>query len=67
MKKFVILDVMKTGDRFDTICDTMDDAFREADEQWYRLTEDEQYQRETFVVVCIDLDLGTIEAIRIYK
>ena len=67
MKKFAILDVLKNGDTFGTICDTIDNVFREADKWWNRLTESEQYQRETFVVLCIDLDIRTFEVIRIYK
>lgn len=69
-EKYLVIDEIINGDRFETVCDSAEEANREAAYQWEHLTARERKQRHLYAVVvkrewlsedAIDEDDGSIE------
>lgn len=69
-EKYLVIDEIINGDSFETVCDSAEEANREAAYQWDHLTERERKQRHLYAVIvkrewlsedAIDEDDGSID------
>lgn len=56
MKKYVIVDQIRNGDCFETVCDTEIEALTRANAEWRLLTDHDRNRREFYAVMCGDWD-----------
>ena len=72
MKKYAVID-WTTGDSFETIFDTEQEAIKRADYEWDIMSDHDKERREYFAVMCGDLDeddcfdMNTASEVKVYK
>lgn len=56
MKKYVIVDQVRNGDCFTTVCDTEIEALTKANAEWRGMTDHDRNRREFYAVMCGEWD-----------